>query len=109
MALKAIAQDTFKTEVLDHKGVVFVDFFAEWCGPCKFTTPIIEELSNDSTFKDVKFVAVDVDESQELSGQYNIFSIPTFIIFKDGAVANQLTGAHDKQAFIAEIKKVIGS
>lgn len=109
MALKAITQDTFKAEVLDHKGVVFVDFFAEWCGPCKFTTPIIEELSNDPVFKDVKFVAVDVDESQELSGQYNIFSIPTFIIFKDGVVANQLTGAHDKAAFVAEIKKVIGA
>lgn len=109
MALKAISQDTFKAEVLDTKGIVFVDFFAEWCGPCKFTTPIIEEISNDPTFKDVKFVAVDVDQSQELSSQYNIFSIPTFVIFKDGAVANQLTGAHDKSAFIAEIKKVVGA
>lgn len=109
MALPSVTQDSFQSEILDHKGIVFVDFFAIWCGPCKFTTPIIEELSNDPEFKNIKFVEVDVDANQELSSQYNIFSIPTFIIFKDGKPVNQLTGARDKAGFITEIKRAVGT
>lgn len=109
MALISVQQDTFKTEVLDTKGVVFIDFYADWCGPCKFTTPIIEELSNDPEYKNIKFVKIDVDKNQELSSNYNIFSIPTFLIFKDGKPVNQMTGARDKTGFIAEIKRVVGA
>lgn len=95
--------DNFQNEVVNYKGAVLVDFFAEWCGPCKMTGPIIDELANEIT--NVKFVKINVDEAQELASQYNIFSIPTFIIFKDGQVVNQFTGALPKEGFLTEIKK----
>ncbi len=107
MAVARVTTDTFKKEVLDEKGVVFVDFYADWCGPCKMTSPIVEELAHE--MKDVKFVEVDVDANQELAAQYSVFSIPTFLIFKNGTVANQFVGAMGKEKFVEEIKKVTHS
>ncbi len=104
MATINITQETFQKEVLDYKGIVFVDFHAEWCGPCKMTEPIIEQLSDE--MKDIKFVKVDVDASQDLASQYSVFSIPTFMIFKNGTVANQFVGAMGKEKFIEQIKTV---
>ncbi|MEX1052680.1 MAG: thioredoxin [Patescibacteria group bacterium] len=103
MAVNKVTQDDFKAEVLDHKGLVFVDFFAEWCAPCKITSPLIKELSEEK--KDIKFVEVDVDQNSNLASQYSVFSIPTFIIFKDGKAVNQFVGAMGKEAFLEEIKK----
>lgn len=103
MAVLQVSQDKFKEEVLDHKGLVFVDFYAEWCGPCKVTSPLIDEISEEK--KDIKFVKVDVDQNSNLSSQYSVFSIPTFMIFKDGKVANQFVGAMGKESFLEEIKK----
>lgn len=99
-----VNKNNFQKEVLDHKGLVLVDFFAEWCGPCKMTGPIIDELSNELT--DIKIVKVNVDESQELASSYQVFSIPTFMIFKDGQVAHQFVGAMGKEGFLNEIKNV---
>lgn len=108
MAVVTGTSDNFQKEVLDNKGIVFVDFFAEWCGPCKFTTPIIKELSESDEYKDkVKFVEVDVDANQDLAGKYNVFSIPTFMIFKEGKPVNQFVGARDKAGFTSEIDKSI--
>lgn len=104
MSTTDITKDTFKAEVLDVKGTVFVDFHAEWCGPCKMTEPIIEQLSNE--MKDIKFVKVDVDANSELASEYSVFSIPTFLIFKDGKVASQFVGAMGKEGFLREIEKV---
>lgn len=104
MALTTVNKDNFKTEVLDHKGKVFVDFYAEWCGPCKVTGPIITELSEE--MKDMRFVKVNVDENPELAQNYSVFSIPTFVIFKDGTPVNQFVGAMGKEGFVAEINKV---
>jgi len=107
MAVNTVTKDTFQKEVLDDKGVVFVDYYADWCGPCRFTAPIVEELSEDDEFKSkVKFVKVDVDQNQELATQYNIFSIPTFMIFKAGKPVAQFAGARDKAGFISELKRV---
>lgn len=105
MATK-ISADDFKAQVLDHKGVVFVDFYADWCAPCKVTEPIIEQLSGE--MKNLKFVKIDVDQAPDLSSQYSVFSIPTFVIFKDGQVAAQFVGAQSKESFESEIKKVAG-
>ncbi len=108
MAVIKVTKDTFQSQVLDDKGIVFVDFYADWCGPCKFTGPIISELSDDPTYVGkVKFVDVDVDANQELATQYSVFSIPTFIIFKAGKPVGQLVGARDKGGFIDELKKVL--
>ena len=103
MAVLQVSQDKFKEEVLDHKGLVFVDFHAEWCGPCKVTSPLIDEISEEK--KDIKFVKIDVDQNSNLSSQYSVYSIPTFIIFKDGKVVNQFVGAMGKESFLEEIKK----
>lgn len=103
MSAKHIDQSDFQKEVLDHKGVVLVDFYAEWCGPCKITSPIIDELSEEK--KDIKFLKVDVDKNSDLASGYNIFSIPTFIIFKDGKPVNQFAGAQSKDGFVSELNK----
>ena len=107
MATVKADNNSFQKEVLDHKGVVVVDFYADWCGPCKVTEPILEELSEK--IKDAKFIKIDVDANQELSVKYSIFSIPTFLIMKDGDVKNQIVGAHSKEDFEKEINIVIGN
>lgn len=104
MAVLQVSQDKFKEEVLDHKGLVFVDFYAEWCGPCKVTSPLVAEISEEK--KDIKFVEIDVDQNSNLASQYSVYSIPTFIIFKDGKAVNQFVGAMGKESFLEEIKKV---
>lgn len=110
MAVVTGTQDNFQKEVLDDKGVVFVDYWAEWCGPCKFTNPIVEDLAGSAEYKDkVKFVKVDVDANQDLAGKYNVFSIPTFIIFKEGKPVSQFVGARDKAGFTSELDKTLSS
>lgn len=105
MAVTLINKDIFQKEVLEDKGTVFIDFYADWCGPCRLTSPIIDELSDEYT--DIKFLKVDVDKNPELAQQYSIFSIPTFMIFKDGKPVSQFVGAMGKEGFVNEIKKVI--
>ena len=106
MPVTHVSKDTFTSEVMNKKGVVFVDFYAEWCGPCKMTAPIIEQLAAEQ--KDITFYKVDVDKNSELASQYSIFSIPTFVIFKDGQIAAQFSGAMGKEGFMSEIKRVLG-
>jgi len=104
MAVLKTTQTTFKQDVLDKKGLVFVDFFAEWCGPCKMTGPLIDKLSEEK--KNILFYKINVDENGDLASQYSIFSIPTFIIFKDGQIVSQFSGAMGKEGFEEEIRKV---
>lgn len=105
MAVFHVSKENFQKEVLENKGVVLVNFYAEWCGPCRMTSPIIEELANE--MKNIKIVKINVDEDPELASQYSIFSIPTFLIFKEGKVASQIVGAKGKEGFLEEINKVI--
>lgn len=81
--------------------VVLADFFADWCGPCKMLSPIIEELSNEMS--DVNFVKVNIDESNEIASSYGIMSIPTLILFKNGKMINKIVGFTSKE----ELKKFI--
>ena len=104
MAVQTVTKDSFQKEVLEHKGVVFIDFYAVWCGPCKLTSPIIEELSNE--MQNIKFVQVNVDKNPELAQSYSIFSIPTFLIVDNGKIVSQFVGAMGKEGFLNEIKKV---
>ncbi len=71
----------WEIDVMNSEVPVFVDFWAEWCGPCRMVSPVVEELSNDYDGK-IKFVKVNVDEANELASKYNVFSIPTLAIFK---------------------------
>ncbi|PIP15306.1 thioredoxin [Candidatus Roizmanbacteria bacterium CG22_combo_CG10-13_8_21_14_all_35_9] len=105
MSVTQINKDSFQAEVLDQKGIVFVDFYADWCGPCKMTGPILEELAKEK--KEMKFVKVNVDENPELTSQYQIFSIPTFVVFKEGKMVSQFVGGHSKEGFLREINKTM--
>ncbi len=106
--VKQISQSEFQKEVLESTVPVFVDFYAQWCGPCKITEPIIEELSDSPEYKDkVAFIKIDVDENNELAQQFNVFSIPTFMSFKGGQPVNSIVGARDKGGFKSEIDKLL--
>ena len=86
-----VTADSFQEEVLGADRPVLVDFYADWCGPCKALAPVIEELS-DELGDQLKIVKLDVDQNNELSLQYGVQSIPTMVIFKDGEEADRLVG-----------------
>ena len=92
MATKEVSDQTFQAEVLNSQEPVLVDFFAEWCGPCKAMAPALEEVSNDLAGK-VKFAKIDVDANPEITNKYQIQAMPTLIMFKSGEVAARHTGA----------------
>ena len=96
--------EEFKTEVLESKDVVLVDFWAAWCGPCQMLGPIIEEVAIDLKDK-VKVIKVNVDEAQEIAMKYNIASIPTVVIFKAGQIIDTLIGFRQKEDYINAINK----
>lgn len=86
-----LTDDTFKNEVMDAEGLVLVDFWAPWCGPCKMMEPIIEELGSSYRGR-VKVCKLNVDENNRTAGDYGIMSIPTLILFQDGKEINRLVG-----------------
>jgi len=96
-------EKNFKELVLKSKKPVFVDFFATWCGPCQVTAPVIDQIAKER--KDTSFIKVDVDKNGQLASQYNIFSVPTFVIFNQGKAVSQFTGAMGKEKFIEELEK----
>ncbi len=96
---------TFDTDVLKSNIPVLVDFWAPWCGPCKAMLPIVEELEKTYEGK-VKIVKMNVDENMEVPGKFNVMSIPTFIIFKNGEVASQFIGARSKADVQKELDAV---
>lgn len=102
------ANDTsFEQEVLKSTTPVLVDFWAVWCYPCKAQAPIIDEVAGELGDK-MKVVKVEVDDSPNVAGKYNILSIPTLALFKDGQVIWQGVGVHQKQVLIDELKKHLG-
>ena len=86
-----VTDQNFKSEILDYKGVAFVDFWADWCGPCRMIAPAIEALAKDYEGK-ARIAKLDVDANQATAAQYEILSIPTMIIFKDGEPVDRLVG-----------------
>ncbi|MGL4762429.1 MAG: thioredoxin [Sarcina sp.] len=95
--------DNFNEEVLGKDGVVLVDFWAEWCGPCKMLGPVIEELAEE--IEGVNFTKVNVDENGKIAMDYQIQSIPTVMIFKDGQLQEKLVGFKPKAEFIEILGK----
>lgn len=99
-----VTDDSFDDEVLNSDKPVLVDFWAEWCGPCRMVSPIVEELAEEYDGK-AKFAKVDVDENADISMEYNIRSIPSLLIFKDGEVVDQVVGAVPKSQLKKKLDK----
>jgi thioredoxin 1 len=93
--MKHVTDATFKEEIIDKKGVILVDFWAEWCGPCRQIAPSLEELSKEWGDK-VSIVKVNVDENPDSPGKYGVRGIPTLILFKDGEINSTKVGALPK-------------
>ena len=97
---------SWETDVINSDIPVFVDFWAEWCGPCRMVGPVVEELANDYDGK-VKFVKVNVDEANELASKYNVFSIPTLILLNKGEIVSQQVGAASKESYQSMIDRAL--
>ncbi len=92
-----VTDQNFQSEILDYKGVAFVDFWAAWCGPCRMIAPAIEGLAKDYAGK-ARVAKLDVDANQRSAAQYEVLSIPTMIIYKDGQEVDRLVGVMPKEA-----------
>ncbi|MFN3604139.1 MAG: thioredoxin [Leptonema sp. (in: bacteria)] len=103
MAVKEITDDSFTEET--SKGLVVVDFWAEWCGPCKILSPIVEELSNEMS--NVQFKKINVDENMEVANSLGITAIPTLVIYKDGHPIDKIIGLLPKVHLKKTIEKYI--
>ncbi|WP_066646476.1 thioredoxin [Christensenella timonensis] len=98
MSIKHITEGQFDSEVLQDKNMVLVDFYADWCGPCKMLTPILEEI--DGEIPNLKIVKVNVDEAQNLAKEYGVMSIPTVYLFDGGAKMGRFVGVKSKEEIV---------
>jgi thioredoxin 1 len=104
--VKQVSEGTFEAEVLQAKTPVLIDFYAEWCGPCKMMAPVIDEVARTYAGK-LKVVKVDVDESGEIAAAFGVTAMPTFVVLKDGQEAFRRIGAAPKAAFLNEIQQAL--
>ncbi len=102
MSVVHLSDKNFDVEVLKSSLPVIVDFWAEWCGPCRMISPIVEEIAKDLQEK-LKVAKVNIDDEQEIAARFNIMSIPTLLIFKDGKVVEQIVGAMPKAQLLSKM------
>ena len=105
MSVLKVSNENYKEEVLDSEKTVLVDFYADWCGPCKMMAPVVEEISEELQDK-VKVCKVNVDENQDLAMQYGIMRIPTLVFIKNGKLEKTLVGLRDKQELISVLEQM---
>lgn len=102
MSVLKITSENYEEEVLNSKEKVLIDFYADWCGPCKMMAPIVEEIAEELAGK-IKVGKVNVDENQDLAMQYGIMSIPTLVVIENGKAVKTLVGFRSKQ----ELKEIL--
>lgn len=105
MAMK-LTSGNFETEVYQSEIPVLVDFYADWCGPCKAMAPVVETLADGYAGK-AKVGKMNTDENQDIAMEYGIMSIPTFLVFKGGKVVNKMIGMQDKRNLVAAIEEAL--
>ncbi len=99
MSVIKISQSNFASEVLSSDKPVLLDFYADWCGPCRMVSPIVDEIAEERS--DIKVGKINVDQESSLAEQFNIYSIPALVVVKDGKIANQAVGARPKDEILA--------
>ncbi|MDQ0152235.1 thioredoxin 1 [Moryella indoligenes] len=103
--VKQLSEANFETEVLKSEKPVLVDFYADWCGPCKMTAPVLDKLAE--MVDNVSFVKINVDENQNLAAKYQVMTIPNLVVFKNGEVVTRAIGAQNLDALKALIEKAL--
>ena len=103
MAHLQINNENFKNEIENAKGLVLLDFYATWCGPCKMLAPVLDEIGEE--LQDVKICKSDVDEAPALAAQFGVQSIPTVVLFKDGAIVESFVGYRGKEQILPLLEK----
>ena len=102
MEIMKVTSSNFEAEVLNSDKTVLIDFYADWCGPCKMFSPVVEAVANEN--KDIKVVKVNVDDAQDLAIQYQVMSIPTTIVIKEGKEVNRVVGMVSKSDLLEMVK-----
>ena len=106
-ALTEVTDDNFQAEVLESADAVLVDFWAPWCGPCRVIAPSLEEINAERD--DLRVVKLNVDENQQTAARYDVMSIPTLIVFKNGEPANRIIGALPKKRLVQELEPTLAA
>ena len=104
--MDAVSQDDFEAEVIKMPGKVLVDFWAEWCGPCRMIGPVLEEMAGD--YPGVKFVKLNVDEAPAVAQQFAVMNIPTILAFEGGEVKQRIVGAMPRLKLVEELGVFLG-
>lgn len=102
--VKELKSANFKSEVLEEKGIVLVDVYATWCGPCKMLSPIVDAISEEE--KDLKVAKIDIDTNTEIAEDYSVMSIPTLLLFKDGVLKEKSVGYQTKEQILSMLHKI---
>ena len=103
MAVAVITSDTFEAEVLKSEKPVLVDFYADWCGPCKMMAPVLDEIADEKADA-VKICKINVDDAPDVARQYRVMSIPNMVLFKDGEAVDRFIGVTEKDAIVGRIE-----
>jgi len=101
-----VTDSNFQSEVIESETPVLVDFWAPWCGPCRMVAPVLEEIAGEKGDA-LKIVKLNVDENQQTAAAYEVLSIPTLILFRDGSVATKVIGAYPKKKLEAELEPAL--